>query len=280
VFFNEPPLLQSSIELSLLQNSIDNFIANRAAERKARIDLLNEDGTSLKTTPVQPVVSNAQGQLEYEFDAPSQIQYPAEVNVVPREPFDPDKEEFIAGFPIDDDLISPKPILGVKRDIYDPATQNEGSGDSCDEDLPEYDETPESDLPHPSPDHPTINGTARVQGTGLKSIHITHTPTSYKLATPSPQDNQWSAAMDSNSITNLQVFTSLHIPPYQDTEGNILSYVDNLFLASNPCPEKDAFLKPLSSTFAFTNLSLHTNHLGIEVVKCNKKFLVSGLFAT
>jgi hypothetical protein len=188
------------------------------------------------------VVSNAKGQLEYESDAPSQIQDPAKVNVVPREPFQPDKEEFIGGFSIDDDLLSIKPIMGVNKDIYDPATQDKGSGDSCDEYVPEYDETPQSNLPPPSP-NPPRNGTGKVLGTSLKSILIVHTPTSYKLAIPSPQAKRWSAAMDKYSITNLNVFKLLPIPPYQGKDGNTLNHVDNLFLASNPCPEKDALIK-------------------------------------
>jgi hypothetical protein len=126
VFFNETPVLQSSIRKpSLLKDSIDNFIANRAAERRAWIDLHNEEEISFKTTPIQPVVSNAEGQLGYEFDAPSHIQDHAEVNVVLGEPFVPGKEEFIAGFPIDDDLISPKPIMVENRDTYDPPTPDE-----------------------------------------------------------------------------------------------------------------------------------------------------------
>jgi hypothetical protein len=102
VSFTEPPLLQSSIQLSLLPDPIDTFLVNLAAQRKARIDL-HEKVTS---PPVQPVISNAREQLEYESHAPSKIQDPAKVNVVPRGPFEHDKKEFIAGFPIDDELLS------------------------------------------------------------------------------------------------------------------------------------------------------------------------------
>jgi hypothetical protein len=69
VSFTEPPLLQSSIQLLLLPDPIDTFLVNLAAQRKGRIDL-HEDGTS---PPVQPVISNAKEQLEYESHAPSKI---------------------------------------------------------------------------------------------------------------------------------------------------------------------------------------------------------------
>jgi hypothetical protein len=59
----------------------------------------------------------------------------------------------------------------------------------------------------------------------------------------------------------------LPTPLYQYKECNTLNYEDNLFLASNPCPVKDALIKQLSSTLVFTNLGLHTNQLGIGVVK-------------
>jgi hypothetical protein len=108
------------------------------------------------------VVSSAEGQLEYEFDAPLHIHDPAEGNVVLVEPFVPDEEEYIAGFLVDDDLIPPQPIVIENRDIYDPATQDEGSGDSCDEDVPEYDETTESDLQPPSAGRPKRTGTGTV----------------------------------------------------------------------------------------------------------------------
>jgi hypothetical protein len=45
------------------------------------------------------------------------------------------------------------------------------------------------------------------------------------------------------------------------------SYLDDLFLASYPCPEKDAFIKWLSTKFAITKLGPLTNPLGIEVVR-------------
>jgi hypothetical protein len=60
--------------------------------------------------------------LEYEFDAPLHFQDLAEVNVVSGAKFVPDEEEYIAGFPIYDDLIPPEPIAVEKRDMCDPAT--------------------------------------------------------------------------------------------------------------------------------------------------------------
>jgi hypothetical protein len=45
------------------------------------------------------------------------------------------------------------------------------------------------------------------------------------------------------------------------------TYVDDIFLACNPCPEKYIFIKWLSSKFAITNLGHLKNPLGIEVVK-------------
>ena len=45
------------------------------------------------------------------------------------------------------------------------------------------------------------------------------------------------------------------------------TYVDDLFLACNPCPEKYSFIKWLSSKFAIANLGPLTNPLGIEVVR-------------
>jgi hypothetical protein len=62
------------------------------------------------------------------------------------EPFVPDKEEYIAGFPLDDDLVPPPPEILVNGEVYDPASEDAGSGDSCDEDIPDYDETTKSDL--------------------------------------------------------------------------------------------------------------------------------------
>jgi hypothetical protein len=99
----------------------------------------------------------------------------------------------------------------IDRDLYDPVTQDEGSGDSCDEDEPEYDETTESDLTPPSPSRPKKTGIGTVLGRGLRygrsaitlcntvteiPTHIIPTPTSYKLAMLSPQAKQWSEAMD------------------------------------------------------------------------------------
>jgi hypothetical protein len=84
-------------------------MANRAPNRKAKIDLDNEEDISPETTLGQPVVNNAEGQLEYEFDDPICIQDPAEDNEVPMEPFVPDEEEYIAGFLVDDDLVPPLP---------------------------------------------------------------------------------------------------------------------------------------------------------------------------
>jgi hypothetical protein len=64
VLFNETPLLQSSIKkLSLLQDSIDNFIAKRVPNRKAMNDPDIEEDTSFEATPVQKLVKNAEGQL-------------------------------------------------------------------------------------------------------------------------------------------------------------------------------------------------------------------------
>jgi hypothetical protein len=40
------------------------------------------------------------------------------------EPFEPDAEEYIARFPVDDDLVLPPPEKLVHRDVYDPATQD------------------------------------------------------------------------------------------------------------------------------------------------------------
>jgi hypothetical protein len=123
VSFTAPPLLQSSIQLSLLPDPIDTFLVNLAAQRKSRIDL-HKEGTS---PPVPPVISNAKEQLEYESHAPSKIQDPAKINVVPRGLLGHNNKEFIAGFPIDDELLSTKPIMGVNRDIHYPATQDKGS---------------------------------------------------------------------------------------------------------------------------------------------------------
>jgi hypothetical protein len=132
VVFNESPLLQSSKEkLSLLQDSTDNFIANRAANRKATKNQEEEDSSD-ETIPTQSLLTNAEGQLEYEFDH-LRIQNPAQDNLVPMEPFVPDEEEYIAGFPLDDDLVPPPPEILVHRDIYDPNTHDAGSGNSCDE---------------------------------------------------------------------------------------------------------------------------------------------------
>jgi hypothetical protein len=144
--------------------SIDNFIANRAANRKAMNDLDIEEDTSFETIPVQKMVNNAEGLLEYEFDDPLRIQDPVEDNVVPVAPFVPDhdKEEHIAGFLVDDDLIPPQPLLIQNRDIYDPAKQDKGSGDSCDEDVPKYDETTKSDLQPPPASRPKRTGTGTV----------------------------------------------------------------------------------------------------------------------
>jgi hypothetical protein len=109
--FNETPLLQSSIKmLSLLQDSIDNFITNRAANRKANKNQENEEDDSVETIPPHPRVINTEGQLEYEFDH-LRIDDPAQDNIVPMEPFVPDEEEYIAGFPVDDDLVPPPPEI-------------------------------------------------------------------------------------------------------------------------------------------------------------------------
>jgi hypothetical protein len=117
VVFNESPLLLSSIKnLSLLQDSIDNFIANRAANRKAHKNKENEEDASVETLPSHSPVTNPEGQLEYEFDH-LRIQDPAQDNTVPMESFVPDEEEYIAGFPIDDDLVPPPPEILVNIDF-------------------------------------------------------------------------------------------------------------------------------------------------------------------
>jgi hypothetical protein len=54
------------------------------------------------------------------------------------EPFVPYEVEYIAWFPVDDDLVPPPPEILVNRDVYDPATQDASSWDSCDEDIPDY----------------------------------------------------------------------------------------------------------------------------------------------
>jgi hypothetical protein len=56
-----------------------------------------------------------EGQLEYEFDDPPHIQDPAEDNEVPMVPFVPDEEEYIAGFPVDDDHVPPLPKILINR---------------------------------------------------------------------------------------------------------------------------------------------------------------------
>jgi hypothetical protein len=138
VVFNELPLLQSSIKkLSLLQDSTDNLIANRAPNRKAHKNQ-EEEETSDETIPTQPLITNTEGQLEYEFDH-LRIQDHAQDNIVPMEPFVPDEEEYIEGLPVDDELVPPPPGILVNRDIYDHDTHDAGSGDFCDGDVPEYD---------------------------------------------------------------------------------------------------------------------------------------------
>jgi hypothetical protein len=52
-----------------------------------------------------------------------------------------------------------------------------------------------------------------------------------------------------------------------DTKMWLNTYVDDIFLASDPCPEEDAFIKRKSSKFEITNLGPLTNPLGIEVVR-------------
>jgi hypothetical protein len=106
--------------------------------------------------------------LEYEFEDPLRIHDPAEDNEVPMEPFVPDEEECIAGFPVDDDLVPPLPEILINRDIYNPTTLDAGSGDSCDKDVPEYDETTESDLQPPPAGRPKRPGTGTVLGKGLR----------------------------------------------------------------------------------------------------------------
>jgi hypothetical protein len=149
-------LYTSIKKLSLLKDSIDNFIANRAANQKANKNLENEEDTYIETIPGHPLVNNAEGQLEYEFDH-LRIQDPSQDNMVPMGPFVPDEEEYIVGFPVDDDLVPPPPEILVNRDDYEPAIEDASSGDSCDEDVPDYDETTESDR-QPTPSNWQRNG--------------------------------------------------------------------------------------------------------------------------
>jgi hypothetical protein len=65
-------------------------------------------------------------------------------------------------------ILSHIPEILVDRHIYDPATQDEGSGDSCDEDVPEYDETNESDSKPPPTGCPKRTGIGTVLGKGLR----------------------------------------------------------------------------------------------------------------